>query len=98
MTAPPVARVLDALVEQEAVQYAAVTSPGGKVVAEAGDLPRDPADEAPEATVHGTAGDAAPSVRSLAEVGEGKILHVGTSRRLPGPELRQLQSVVASAM
>lgn len=101
MTTPQtsqVDRVLDALVEQEAVHYAVVTSRGGNTVAEAGDVPERTGGDSLEATVSGASGIGRCRVRMMVEVGEGKILHVGTTQRLPGPEVRQLRSVVASAL
>lgn len=98
MTATALDRVLDALVEQDAVRYAVVTARGGSTVAEAGDVPRRDTPDTPEATVAGGSGAVETPVRTMVEVGQGRILHVATTEELPGPEVRQLRSVVASAL
>lgn len=101
MTASAIDRVLDALTEQDAVRYAVVTTRGGNTVAEAGDLPspgeRDTGDS-PGTSLSGGSEAVQARVQTMVEVGEGRILHVGTARELPEPELQQLRSVVASAM
>jgi phytoene/squalene synthetase len=91
-------QVLDALVEQEVVRYAAVTSPGG-TMAEAGDLPAPPSEDDPvEASLNGAAEALKVPARAMVEVGDGCILQLGTTEALPEEELQQLRSVVASAM
>lgn len=99
MTASKIDRILDALVEQDAVRYATVTDRGGNTVAEAGDLPT-PAPEAtsPEAVLEGGSGTLEAAVQTMVEVGDGRILQLGTTEELPEDELRQLRSLVASAM
>lgn len=89
-------QVLEALAEQEAVRYAAVTSGRGETVAEAGDVPREAGRDVPEATVPRAAGGDGHGARMMAQVGEGKLLHVGTDEPLSRAELRQLRSAVAS--
>lgn len=98
MTASKIDRVLGALVEQEAVRYAVVTGRDGDDIAQAGDLPRRDGSGSAEAAVGGGSGAVETPVRTMVEVGEGRILHVGTTRELAGRDLRQLRSVVASAM
>lgn len=89
-------RVLDALVEQEAVDYAAVTSGSGEAVAEAGDLPEG--DDDLEAGVAAASWDVPSRIRTMVEVGGGKVLHLGLARRLPTEELRQLRSAISSVV
>lgn len=94
MTPSRVQRVLGALVDQEAVDFAVVTCQAGDALAEAGDVPEERRWDVPKGVVRESAGF---GFRTLVEVGDGKILHVGTTQRLPVPEVRALRSVVASA-
>lgn len=98
MTAPQLDRVLDALAEQDAVRWAAVTTRGGTTVAEAGDLPERPQGDPGESPLTGGSAALEASFQSLVEVGDGRLLQLGTTEELPEDELRQIRSVVASAM
>lgn len=98
LTPSKLERVLDALTEQDAVRYAVVTSPGGNVHAEAGDLPDREGPGSPEPAVAGGSGAVETPVRTLVEVGEDRVLHLGTTAEFHEEELRQLRSVVASAL
>lgn len=98
MTPSRVDHVLDALVGQAAVHYAVVTARDGTTVAEAGDLPQAPGFPSYKASDPGGPGAGPFRVRMMMAVGSGKILHVGTTQRLPRPEARQLRSVVASVV
>lgn len=95
LTPSRVQRVLGALVEQEAVDYAVVTGRTGNPLAEAGDVPDEGREPVAEGFVPGSPG---PGFRTMVEVGRGRILPVGTTSRLQGDEVRQLRSVVTSAM